>query len=101
MVHIYDESVLTLIGRVISWNGVATYGAMAIGALFGVWINYIGGLKLVSYTVITIALLFVLLALPREAAKVTPDKKLPFREMLGKVWVYGIMLALASVGFGV
>lgn len=89
------------IGRVISWNGVATYGAMAIGAPLGVWINHIGGLKLVSYTVIAIALLFVLLALPREAAKVTPGKKLPFREVLGKVWVYGIVLALASVGFGV
>ncbi|MFT8209820.1 MAG: MFS transporter [Symbiopectobacterium sp.] len=89
------------IGRVISWNGVATYGAMAIGAPLGVWINHIGGLKLVSYTVIAVAVLFVLLALPREAAKVTPGKKLPFREVLGKVWVYGIVLALASVGFGV
>lgn len=89
------------IGRVISWNGVATYGAMAIGAPLGVWLNHLGGLKLVSYVVISIALLFVLLALPRAVVKVTPGKKLPFRELFGKVWVYGVVLALASAGFGV
>jgi len=32
---------------------------------------------------------------------VTPGKKLPFREVLGKVWLYGVILSLASAGFGV
>ncbi|UMO87689.1 MFS transporter [Pectobacterium sp. PL64] len=89
------------IGRVISWNGIATYGAMAIGAPLGVWLNHIGGLKLLSVCIILIAAVAIVLALPRPAVQVAPGKKIPFREVLGKVWVYGIILAIASAGFGV
>ncbi|PLY36943.1 MFS transporter [Pectobacterium carotovorum] len=89
------------IGRVISWNGIATYGAMAIGAPLGVWLNHIGGLKLLSVCIILIAAVAIVLALPRPTVQVAPGKKIPFREVLGKVWVYGIILAIASAGFGV
>ncbi|MEI7064261.1 MFS transporter [Dickeya chrysanthemi] len=89
------------IGRVISWNGVATYGAMAIGAPLGVWIYHLGGLSLLALVVVLVAGMAMLLALPRPAVKVTPGKKLPFREVLGKVWLYGVILSLASAGFGV
>ncbi|TYL41992.1 MFS transporter [Dickeya sp. ws52] len=89
------------IGRVISWNGVATYGAMAIGAPLGVWIYHLGGLSLLALVVVLVAGMAMLLALPRPVVKVTPGKKLPFREVLGKVWLYGVILSLASAGFGV
>ncbi|EAY1186362.1 MFS transporter [Salmonella enterica subsp. diarizonae] len=67
------------IGRVISWNGIVTYGAMAMG----------------------VALLAVLLALPRPSVKANKGKPLPFRAVLGRVWLYGMALSLASAGFGV
>ncbi|RLM31144.1 hypothetical protein BHG07_07205 [Brenneria salicis ATCC 15712 = DSM 30166] len=89
------------IGRVISWNGIATYGAMAIGAPLGVWLNHIGGLQLLSVVIILVAAIAIICALPRAEVNVTPGKKIPFREVLGKVWMYGIILALASAGFGV
>ncbi|MBJ7222132.1 MULTISPECIES: MFS transporter [unclassified Brenneria] len=89
------------IGRVISWNGIATYGAMAIGAPLGVWLNHIGGLKLLSIFIILVAAIAMIFASWRPTVKVTPGKKIPFREVLGKVWVYGVILALASAGFGV
>ncbi|PXJ86576.1 MFS transporter [Klebsiella variicola] len=63
------------IGRVISWNGIVTYGAMALVA--------------------------ILCALPRAAVKATKGKAMSFRAVLGRVWPYGMALALASAGFGV
>ncbi|EBU2109205.1 MFS transporter [Salmonella enterica] len=111
------------IGRVISWNGIVTYGAMAMGAPLGVlcyaWgglqglaltvmgaplgvLCYAwGGLQGLALTVMGVALLAVLLALPRPSVKANKGKPLPFRAVLGRVWLYGMALALASAGFGV
>ncbi|HFZ8994648.1 TPA: MFS transporter [Citrobacter freundii] len=89
------------IGRVISWNGIVTYGAMAMGAPLGVLIYLWGGLQGLALLIMGVALLAVLLALPRQAVKASKGKPLPFRAVLGRVWPYGLALALASVGFGV
>jgi len=89
------------IGRVISWNGIFTYGAMAIGAPLGVAIYLWGGLLLLSAIVIAIALLAIVLALPRPAVKTSKGKLLPFRAVLGRIWGFGLILAMGSVGFGV
>jgi MFS family permease len=89
------------IGRVISWNGIVTYGAMAMGAPLGVLFYHLGGLKLLAGIIMAVALIAVLLALPRPAVKANKGKPLPFRAVLGRVWPYGMALALASAGFGV
>ncbi|ASG86327.1 MFS transporter [Salmonella enterica] len=89
------------IGRVISWNGIVTYGAMAMGAPLGVLCYAWGGLQGLGLTVMGVALLAVLLALPRPSVKANKGKPLPFRAVLGRVWLYGMSLALASAGFGV
>ncbi len=89
------------IGRVISSNGIVTYGAMAMGAPLGVLCYARGGLQGLALTVMGVALLAVLLALPRPSVKANKGKPLPFRAVLGRVWLYGMALALASAGFGV
>ncbi len=89
------------IGRVISWNGIVTYGAMAAGAPLGVLFYHMGGLKLLAGIIMAVALIAILLALPRPAVKAGKGKPLPFRAVLGRVWLYGMALALASAGFGV
>ena len=89
------------IGRVISWNGIVTYGAMAMGAPLGVLFYRVGGLKLLAGIIMAVALIAVLLAIPRPAVKASKGKPLPFRAVLGRVWPYGMALALASAGFGV
>jgi Arabinose efflux permease len=89
------------IGRVISWNGIATYGAMALGAPLGVLCYRYGGLQGLSLTIMGIALLAIVLALPRARVKASKGKPLPFRAVLGRVWPYGMALALGSAGFGV
>lgn len=89
------------IGRVISWNGIFTYGAMAIGAPLGVVIYRFGGLMLLAITIVAIIVVSVALAWPRPAVKGSKGKPIPFRDVLGKVLPYGLILAMASSGFGV
>lgn len=89
------------IGRVISWNGIVTYGAMAIGAPLGVVIFRSGGLLLLSSIIIGICVLAIVLALPRAPVKGSKAKPLPFRDVLGKIYGFGLILAMGSAGFGV
>ncbi len=48
-----------------------------------------------------VALVAILCALPRAAVKAAKGKAMSFRAVLGRVWPYGMALALASAGFGV
>lgn len=89
------------IGRVISWNGIVTYGAMAMGAPLGVLCYSLMGLHGLALTIMAVALVAVLCALPRAAVKAGKGKAMSFRAVLGRVWLYGMALALASAGFGV
>lgn len=85
----------------ISWNGIVTYGAMAMGAPLGVVFYHWGGLQALALIIMGVALVAILLALPRPTVKASKGKPLPFRAVLGRVWLYGMALALASAGFGV
>lgn len=89
------------IGRVISWNGIVTYGAMAISAPIGVLCYRHVGLSGLALTIMAVALIALLCAFPRAAVKATKGKAMSFRAVLGRVWMYGMALALASAGFGV
>lgn len=88
------------IGRVISWNGIVTYGAMAMGAPLGVLCYSLVGLHGLAWTIMIVALIAILCALPRAAVRATKGKAMSFRAVLGRVWPYGMALALASAGFG-
>ncbi|MFT4465449.1 MAG: MFS transporter [Sodalis sp. (in: enterobacteria)] len=89
------------IGRVISWNGVASYSALAVGAPLGVWLHHLGGLGLLSAVIILIAGVAIGFALPRQTVKTLAGKKIPFSAVVGKIWRYGLVLGFASCGFGV
>ncbi|HAT1621636.1 TPA: MFS transporter [Raoultella planticola] len=88
------------IGRVISWNGIVTYGAMAMGAPIGVLCYSLVGLPGLAWAIMAVALVAILCALPRAAVRATKGKAMTFRAVLGRVWLYGMALALASAGFG-
>ncbi|MFU2315118.1 MFS transporter [Rahnella sp. PCH160] len=89
------------IGKVISWSGVVTYGAMAIGAPLGVGIFSLGGLTLLSVCIILVALTALLAAWCKPPVAGKGSAQIPFTQVLGKILPYGMMLALASTGFGV
>ncbi|QEU43305.1 putative MFS family arabinose efflux permease [Raoultella planticola] len=88
------------IGRVISLNGIVTYGAMAMGAPLGVLCYSLVGLPGLAWAIMAVALVAILCALPRAAVRATKGKAMTFRAVLGRVWPYGMALALASAGFG-
>jgi Arabinose efflux permease len=89
------------IGRVISWNGIVTYGAMAMGAPLGVLCYQFGGLHGLAIVIMAVAAVAIVCALPRKEVKAVKGKAMSFRAVLGRVWPYGMALALASAGFGV
>ncbi|PFH10600.1 putative MFS family arabinose efflux permease [Collimonas sp. PA-H2] len=86
--------------RMISWNGIATYGALAIGAPLGVVIAHAWGLAAVGVTVTVLSVAGFLLARMKAATAVVRGEHLPFGRVLRKVFPHGMGLALGSIGFG-
>lgn len=86
--------------RVISWNGIASYGAVAIGAPLGVLL--VSGLGLWSMGAL-IALLgagALLVARGKAPAPIVAGERLPFRNVFLRIAPNGVALALGSIGFG-
>jgi predicted MFS family arabinose efflux permease len=86
--------------QVISWNGIATYGAIAIGAPLGAVVERHGGLATVGATIITIAVAGWLFASSRRPVPVIKGERMPFGRVLSRILPYGAGLALGSIGFG-
>ena len=86
--------------KVISWNGIASYGAIAIGAPLGVVMVSHLGMWSMGVSIILLALVGLLLAWPKRAAPIVSGVRLPFLHVLGRVFPHGAGLALGSIGFG-
>src|SRR5712692_2530645 len=86
--------------KVIAWSGIASFGALAVGAPLGVWIANafgVGAIGAVCVVVATIAAVWARMipAIPTRAAKM-----LPFTKVLKTVFSDGLALALGGIGFG-
>ncbi|MND69083.1 major facilitator superfamily transporter [compost metagenome] len=86
--------------KVISWNGIASYGALAIGAPLGVVLVQQFGLWSMGASILLLCVLGLALAWPKTAAPVVAGERLPFLHVLGRVFGHGSGLALGSIGFG-
>ena len=86
--------------KVISWNGIASYGAIAIGAPLGVIMVGHLGMWSLGASIMALGALGVLLAWPKLAAPIVSGVRLPFLHVLGRVLPHGTGLALGSIGFG-
>ena len=86
--------------KVISWNGTASYGAIAVGAPLGVMMVNHWGMWSMGASIIALAALGLLLAWPKLAAPIVSGVRLPFLHVLGRVLPHGTGLALGSIGFG-
>lgn len=86
--------------KVISWNGIASYGALAIGAPLGVWLVKTFGLASMGVSIILLGIIGQLLAWKRSPVPIVAGERLPFMHVLGRVFPHGMGLALGSIGFG-
>ncbi|WP_448675671.1 MFS transporter [Pseudomonas sp. LY-1] len=86
--------------KVISWNGIASYGALAVGAPLGVLLVSHLGLWSMGVSILLLAAVGLLLAWCKEPAPIVAGVRLPFMNVLGRVLPHGCALALGSIGFG-
>ncbi|MEX3966233.1 MFS transporter [Paraburkholderia sp. EG286B] len=86
--------------KVISWNGIATYGALAIGAPLGVVMAHALGYWVLGISVIALAALGFWLARPIAPVPIVHGERMSYRSVFTRVLPHGIGLALGSAGFG-
>ena len=87
--------------KVISYNGVGTYGALALGAPLGVVMEQYLGLTSIGVLTIVLCGASVFLAMAKKPVPVVHGEHLPFRDVLGRVTWHGMGLALGGVGYSV
>jgi len=87
--------------KVISFNGVATYGGLALGAPLGVILDKHVGLGSLGLLTALLGGVSFVLAMRKSGVPVTPGEHLPFRDVLGRVAPHGMALALGGVGYSV
>jgi MFS family permease len=86
--------------RIISWNGVATYSALMLGAPLGVVLSQRFGFQAIGWAVLALGLLGLLRARLTEAVPVVAKQRLSSGRVLWRILPYGAVLGLASAAFG-
>lgn len=88
-------------GKAISYNGVGSYGALAIGAPFGAILHHHFGMSSMAVLIMICGIVGYYYAKPKTALK--SDSTAPrqsFMEVFRTVTPYGICLGLGGLGFG-
>lgn len=86
--------------KMISWNGIATYAALAIGAPLGVVLDRSLGFAMIGLTGMLLTVLGFVLARGGPVTPVVQGEQLSFKLVLRKVFAYGMGLAFGTIGFG-
>jgi MFS family permease len=87
--------------RVISYNGICTFGAMAVGAPLGVVLDQQWGLASLGVLTMLVGAVSLALALRKSSVLIIPGVHMPFAHVLGRVAPHGMALALGGIGYSV
>ncbi len=87
--------------RVISWNGVATYAALAAGAPLGVLATSHWGFTAVGIIIFALCMASFLAATRMAPTALFSGKRVPGGHLFLRVTPFGLALALGGTGFGV
>jgi len=86
--------------RSISWNGIASYGAIAIGAPLGVVVIDAVGFNSLGIALIVMAGLALWLIRNKPSVPIIIGERLPYWSVFGRIAPYGLGLTLSSIGYG-
>ncbi|MGH8463574.1 MAG: MFS transporter, partial [Pseudomonas sp.] len=86
--------------RVISWNGIASYGAIAIGAPVGVMLVDQASFATLGLVLSVLAVLALWVIRNKPSMPVVRGERLPFWAAFARVAPCGVGLTLASIGYG-
>jgi MFS family permease len=87
--------------KVISYNGISTYGAMALGAPLGVVLEGWLGLFSIGLLIVLIGAVSLSLAYRKPPVPVIRGGHLPFTQVVGRVAPHGMALALGGICYSV
>jgi MFS family permease len=87
--------------KVIGFNGISTYGAMAIAAPLGVVLDQLCGLWSLGAFTILIAGVSLAIAWRKAPVQVIPGEHMPFTHVMWRVFPHGMGLALGGVCYSV
>lgn len=86
--------------RSISWNGIASYGAIAIGAPLGVVVIDSIGFNSLGIALMVMAGLALRLIRDKPSVPIIVGERLPYWSVFGRIAPYGLGLTLSSIGYG-
>lgn len=86
--------------KVISYNGIASYGGIALGAPLGVALVASSGLWSVGALTMLLAAITLVFAWPKQPAPIHNGTRMPFARVFLSIAPHGSVLALGSIGFG-
>lgn len=86
--------------RVISWNGIAVYGAIAAGAPLGMLLADRFGAGSLGTVTLALAIIGLAVIYPQATLPISTEARLSFRRVVGRVLPGGLTLALGTLGYG-
>ncbi|MDU4393874.1 MAG: MFS transporter [Acinetobacter ursingii] len=86
-------------GKLLSFTGMAMFGALAAGAPLGLWLYESFGFYAVALLLISLPLVSLLIDIFIRATQPHTGTYPPLKQVIQYVWRFGLVLALQGVGF--